>query len=51
MKLGLDSLIVIILDSSFQECHHKIDHEFLFLRLGFGNHHSERDERVVGDAL
>ena len=36
---------------SFQKRHNEIDHQFLFLRLGLGNHDCECDERMVGDAL
>ena len=36
---------------SFQKRHNEIDHQFLFLRLGLGDHHRQCDERMVGDAL
>ena len=36
---------------SLQKRHHEIDHQLFLLRLGLGDHHRQRDERVVRDAL
>ena len=36
---------------SLQKRHHEIDHQLFLLRLGLGDHHRQRDKRVVGDAL